>query len=189
MSNELVEMILDDVKEKMTATVSHTRADFSSIRTGRASPALVEKMAVEYYGSEVPMQQLAGFSVPEARTLVITPFDKGAMGDIERAIQQSDLGLNPANDGAVIRLLFPQLTEERRKDFVRVVKQKAEDGRVQIRNQRRAARQELEALQKDGDLSEDDLRRAEAELDKVTQSREAEIDKALDQKEQELLEV
>ncbi|MDE0805522.1 MAG: ribosome recycling factor, partial [Acidimicrobiales bacterium] len=166
MSNELVEMILDDVKEKMTATVSHTRADFSSIRTGRASPALVEKMMVEYYGSEVPMQQLAGFSVPEARTLVITPFDKGAMNDIERAIQQSDLGLNPANDGAVIRLLFPQLTEERRKDFVRVVKQKAEDGRVQIRNQRRAARQELESLQKDGDLSEDDLRRAEAELDK-----------------------
>lgn len=189
MSNELVEMILDDVREKMTATVSHTRADFSTIRTGRASPALVEKMPVEYYGSEVPMQQLAGFSVPEARTLVITPFDKGAMADIEKAIQQSDLGLNPANDGSVIRLLFPQLTEERRKDFVRVVKQKAEDGRVQIRNQRRAARQELEALQKDGDLSEDDLRRAEAELDKVTQSREAEIDKALDQKEQELLEV
>ncbi len=189
MSNEMVELILDEVRDKMAATVSHTRADFSSIRTGRASPALVEKLSVEYYGSEVPMQQLAGFSVPEARTLVITPFDKGAMSDIERAIQQSDLGLNPANDGAVIRLLFPQLTEERRRDFVRVVKQKAEDGRVQIRNQRRAARQELEALQKDGDLSEDDLRRAESELDKVTQSREAEIDKALDQKEQELLEV
>lgn len=189
MSDEMVELILDDAREKMTATVSHTRAEFSAIRTGRATPALVEKMPVEYYGSEVPMQQLAGFSVPEARTLVITPFDKGAMGDIERAIQQSDLGLNPANDGSVIRLLFPQLTEERRKDFVRVVKQKAEDGRVQIRNQRRAARQELEALEKDGELSEDGLRRAEAELDKVTQSREAEIDKALDQKEQELLEV
>ncbi len=185
----MVDLILDDAREKMADTVAHTRADFSSIRTGRASPSLVEKMPVEYYGSEVPMQQLAGFSVPEARTLVITPFDKGAMGEIERAIQQSDLGLNPANDGAVIRLLFPQLTEERRRDFVRVVKQKAEDGRVQIRNQRRAARQELESLQKDGDLSEDDLRRAEGALDKVTQSREAEIDKALDQKEQELLEV
>jgi ribosome recycling factor len=189
MSTELVSMILDDAGDKMAASVTHTRAEMATIRTGRAAPALVEKLPVEYYGSDVPLQQLAGFSVPEARTLVITPFDKTAMGDIERAIQQSDLGLNPANDGSVIRLIFPQLTEERRRDFVRVVKQKAEDGRVQIRNQRRAARQELEALEKDGELSEDDLRRAEAELDKVTQSREAEIDKALDQKEQELLEV
>ncbi len=187
--NELVTMILDDARDKMAAAVSHTRGEFSAVRTGRASPALVEKLPVEYYGSEVPMQQIAGFSVPEARTLVITPFDKGAMADIEKAIQQSDLGLNPANDGQVIRLLFPQLTEERRRDFVRVVKQKAEDGRVQIRNQRRAARQELEGLEKDGELSEDDLRRAEGELDKLTQSREAEIDKALDQKERELLEV
>ncbi|MDZ7675983.1 MAG: ribosome recycling factor [Acidimicrobiales bacterium] len=187
--DELVSMILDDTRDKMASTVSHTRAEFAAVRTGRASPSLVEKLPVEYYGAEVPMQQLAGFSVPEARTLVITPFDKGAMGDIEKAIQQSDLGLNPANDGTVIRLLFPQLTEERRRDYVRVVKQKAEDGRVQLRNQRRAARQELEALEKDGDLSEDDLRRAEDELDTFTHSSEAEIDKALDQKEQELLEV
>ena len=189
MSDELVSVILDDMREKMASAVSHTRAEFSSIRTGRASPALVEKLPVEYYGSEVPMQQLAGFSVPEARTLVITPFDKAAMPEIEKAIQQSDLGLNPANDGSVIRLLFPQLTEERRRDYVRIVKQKAEDGRVQLRNLRRAARQELEALEKDGDLSEDDLARAEKELDKLTHAREAEIDKALDQKEQELLEV
>lgn len=187
--DELVSVILDDAREKMASTVSHTRSEFAAIRTGRASPALVEKLPVEYYGTEVPMQQLAGFSVPEARTLVITPFDKGAMADIEKAIQQSDLGLNPANDGNVIRLLFPQLTEERRRDYVRIVKQKAEDGRVQLRNQRRSARQELEAMEKDGDLSEDDLRRAEDELDKLTHSSEAEIDKALDQKEQELLEV
>lgn len=182
-------MILDDARERMTSAVAHTRADFSSVRTGRASPALVEKLPVEYYGSDVPLQQLAGFSVPEARTLVITPFDKGAMPAIEKAIQSSDLGLNPANDGTVIRLLFPQLTEERRKDFVKIVKQKAEDGRIQLRNLRRSARHELEALEKDGELSEDDLVRAEKELDKLTQEREAEIDKALDQKEQELLEV
>lgn len=189
MSDEFVTMILEDAAEKMTASVSHTRAEFSSIRTGRAAPALVEKLPVEYYGSDVPMQQVAGFSVPEARTLVITPFDKTALPAIEKAIQQSDLGLNPSSDGVVIRLNFPQLTEERRRDFVRIVKQKAEDGRIQIRNQRRAARQELEALEKAGDLSEDDLARAEKQLDKVTQAREAEIDKALDQKEQELLEV
>ena len=189
MSEDLVDMILDDAREKMAASVAHTRAEFASIRTGRAAPALVEKLPVEYYGSEVPLQQLAGLSVPEARTLVVTPFDKGAIEAIEKAIQQSDLGLNPSSDGTVLRLNFPQLTEERRRDFVRIVKQKAEDGRIQIRNQRRAARQELEALEKEGDLSEDDLARAEKELDKVTHAREAEIDKALDQKEQELLEV
>lgn len=189
MNDELVSMILDDATTKMANAVAHTREEFAAVRTGRASPALVEKIPVEYYGSDVPMQQLAGFAVPEARTLVITPFDKGALGAIEKAIQQSDLGLNPSSDGTIIRLSFPQLTEERRKDYVRVVKQKAEDGRVQIRNARRAARQELESLQKDGELSEDDLARAEKELDKVTHAREAEIDKALDQKEHELLEV
>ncbi|HEU5085381.1 MAG TPA: ribosome recycling factor [Acidimicrobiales bacterium] len=189
MSDELVSMILEDATTKMGKAVAHTREEFAAVRTGRAAPALVEKLPVEYYGSDVPLQQLAGFAVPEARTLVITPFDKGALGAIERAIQQSDLGLNPSSDGTIIRLNFPQLTEERRKDYVRVVKQKAEDGRVQIRNARRAARQELESLQKDGELSEDDLARAEKELDKVTHAREAEIDKALDQKEQELLEV
>jgi ribosome recycling factor len=189
MSAELISMILEDAAEKMAASVARTRADFSSIRTGRAAPALVEKLPVDYYGSEVPLQQLAGLSVPEARTLIVTPFDKGAIDAIEKAIQQSDLGLNPSSDGTVLRLNFPQLTEERRRDFVRIVKQKAEDGRVQIRNQRRAARQELEALEKDGELSEDELARAEKELDKVTHAREAEIDKALDQKEQELLEV
>lgn len=189
MSDELVRMILDDADEKMASAVAHTRAEFAAVRTGRANPSLVEKLPVEYYGSEVPMQQLAGFSVPEARTLLITPFDKGALGDIEKSLQQSGLGLNPSSDGNVIRLIFPQLTEERRREYVRLVKGKAEDGRIQIRNQRRAARQELESLERDGDLSEDDLARAEKELDKVTQKREAEIDQALDLKEQELLEV
>ena len=189
MNDDLVSMILDDAATKMAGAVARTREEFSSVRTGRAAPALVEKIQVEYYGTDVALQQLAGFAVPEARTLLITPFDKDALPAIEKAIQQSDLGLNPSSDGVVIRLNFPQLTEERRKDYVKVVKQKAEDGRVQIRNARRGARQELEGLQKDGDLSEDDLVRAEKELDKVTQAREAEIDKALDQKEQELLEV
>ena len=189
MSDDLVSMILGEAREKMAGSVAHTRSEMATIRTGRAAPALVEKLPVEYYGSEVPLQQLAGFSVPEARTLIITPFDKGAIDAIERAIQQSDLGLNPSSDGNVLRLNFPQLTEERRRDFVKIVKQKAEEGRVQIRNQRRSARHELEALQKDGDLSEDDLVRAEKELDKLTHEREAEIDNALDQKERELLEV
>lgn len=189
MNDDLVSMILDDAATKMTGVVARTREEFSSVRTGRAAPALVEKLQVEYYGTDVALQQLAGFAVPEARTLLITPFDKDALPAIEKAIQQSDLGLNPSSDGVVIRLNFPQLTEERRKGYVKVVKQKAEDGRVQIRNARRSARQELEGLQKEGDLSEDDLVRAEKELDKVTQAREAEIDKALDQKEQELLEV
>jgi ribosome recycling factor len=189
MSDELVSMVLEEASTKMANAVAHTREEFAAVRTGRAAPALVEKLPVEYYGSDVPLQQLAGFSVPEARTLVITPFDKSSIGAIERAIQQSDLGLNPSSDGAIIRLTFPQLTEERRRDYVRVVRAKAEDGRVQIRNARRAARQELEGLQKAGDLSEDDLTRAEKELDKVTHAREAEIDTALDHKEQELLEV
>ncbi len=125
MSDELVSMILEDAATKMGKSVAHTREEFAAVRTGRASPALVEKLPVEYYGSDVPLQQLAGFAVPEARTLVITPFDKSALGAIEKAIQQSDLGLNPSSDGTIIRLNFPQLTEERRKDYVRVVKQKA----------------------------------------------------------------
>lgn len=189
MSAELVSVVLDEASTKMDSAVAFTRDDFAGVRTGRAAPGLVEKLIVDYYGSEVPLQQLAGFSVPEARTLVITPFDKGSLGAIEKAIQASDLGLNPSSDGTNIRLSFPQLTEERRRDYVRVVKQKAEEGRVAIRNTRRAARHELDALEKAGDLSEDDLVRAEKELDRITHAREAEIDKALDQKEQELLEV
>jgi ribosome recycling factor len=180
-------MILSDTSDKMRKAVEHARADFSGIRTGRAAPALVEKIVVDYYGSEVPLQQLAGFQVPEARMLVISPYDKGALGAIEKAIQQSDLGLNPSNDGAVIRLMFPQLTAERRKELVKVVKAMAEDGRIAIRNLRRSARHDLEELA--ADLPEDDISRAEKELDKLTHAQEAEIDKALEQKEQELLEV
>src|SRR3954470_22990330 len=138
MSDDLASVVLSETQEKMARAVAHTRQEFASIRTGRASPALVEKISVDYYGSEVLLQQLAGFSVPEARTLVISPYDKGSMPAIEKAIRNSDLGLNPSNDGVNIRLNFPPLTAERRKDFVRVVKQMAEDGRVAVRNLRRA---------------------------------------------------
>ena len=189
MSDEMIAMILDDARERMAKAVSHARAEFSSIRTGRATPALVEKMPVDYYGSEVPLQQLAGFTVPEARMLVISPYDKTSMGAIEKAIQQSDLGLTPSNDGVVIRLSFPPLTEERRKQLARVVRGMAEEGRVSVRNLRRAGRHDLGALEKDGDISADDLVRAEKELDKLTHQYEADIDKALEVKEQELLEV
>ncbi len=189
MSEETTREILADAKEKMQKAVAHAREQFSTIRTGRASPALIEKLTVDYYGSDVPMQQLAGFSVPEARMLVVTPYDKGAMGAIEKAIRNSDLGINPSNDGQVIRLNFPPLTEERRKDFVKVVKHMEEGGRVAIRNLRRAARHDLDEFEKEGDISADELERAEKELDKLTHEHEAEINKALEHKEQELLEV
>ena len=188
MSDDMASMVIDDTKERMARAVVRARSEFGSIRTGRAAPALVEKIPVEYYGSDVPLQQLAGFSVPEARMLVISPFDKGAMAAIEKAIRQSDLGLNPSNDGNNIRLSFPPLTAERRKEYVRVVKGMAEEGRIAVRNLRRSGRHELEAFQKDGELSEDELARAEKDLDKVTQAAEAEIDAALAAKEQELLE-
>lgn len=187
--DDMISMILDEAREKMGKAVNHARAEFTTIRTGRASPVLVEKMPVDYYGAEVPLQQLAGFSVPEARTLVINPYDRTSLGAIEKAIQHSDLGLSPNNDGHVIRLNFPPLTAERRKDLVKVVKGMAEDGRVRVRQARRAARHDLESLEKEGDISADDLSWSEKELDTITRSYEAEVDKALDAKEQELLEV
>ena len=189
MSDEIIELVLDESNEKMDKAVTHARQEFASIRTGRAAPALVERITVEAYGEEMSMQQLASFQVPEARQLLITPFDKANLGAIEKALQQSDLGLMPSNDGHSIRLNFPPLTEERRKDLVKVVKHMAEEGRIAIRNARRDARKELESAQKDGDLSEDDLARAEKELDKRTHAYEAEITAAFEQKETELLEV
>jgi ribosome recycling factor len=187
--DDLIQLVLDDADDKMGKAVDHARKDFAGVRTGRAAPALVEKLLVDYYGSEVPLQQIAGFQVPEARMLVVSPYDKSALAAIEKAIQHSDLGLNPSNDGQVIRLTFPQLTAERRKELVRVVKAMAEDGRVAIRNLRRGARHDLDAMAKDHDVPEDDITRAEKELDRLTHTHEAEIDKALDHKETELLEV
>jgi ribosome recycling factor len=189
MDDSLVGAALEDTREKMHKAVVHAQSEFQQVRTGRATPALVEKLKIDYYGSEVPLQQLAGFSVPEARTLVISPYDKSSLGVIEKAIQTSDLGMNPSNDGNVIRLNVPQLTEERRKEMVKRVHHMAEDGRVAVRNVRRATRKDLEALEKDGDITTDELDRAEKELEKITHEYVAEIDRMLQHKEQELLEV
>ena len=186
-------MIQDDVlaetKDRMAKARDHLQGEFGSIRTGRASPIFVEKLKVDYYGSEVPLQQLAGFSVPEPRLLVISPYDKGSIKAIEKAIQASDLGITPNNDGVVIRLAFPQLTAERRKEMVKIVKHRAEEARVAVRNLRRTARHDLEAFQKEGELSEDDLDRAEKELEKITHEYVAEIDNLAAHKEKEMLEV
>jgi len=183
------DMIVDECRDKMRKAVGHLKDEFASVRTGRATPGLVEKLRVDYYGSEVPLQQLAGFSVPEPRVLVISPYDKQSIKAIEKAIQGSDLGINPNNDGAVIRLVFPQLTEDRRKELVKVVKHRAEEGRVAVRNVRRQARHDLEALEKDGDISRDELERVEKDLEKQTHDVIAEIDELLGHKEKELLEV
>jgi ribosome recycling factor len=183
------DVVVGECHDKMAKAVVHLKDEFSAVRTGRASSTLVEKLRVDYYGSEVPLQQLAGFGTPEPRILVITPYDKGAIKSIEKAIQASDLGITPGNDGQVIRLVFPPLTEERRKELVRVVKQRAEDAKVAVRNVRRQARHDLEALEKDGDLSRDELDRAEKELEGYTHKVVAEIDDLLHHKEQELLEV
>lgn len=187
--SESIDEVLLEAADKMEKAVAHTQAEFATVRTGRATPALVERLKVDYYGAEVPLQQLAGFNVPEARLLVVQPYDKSALKAIEKAIQHSDLGINPNNDGQVIRLVFPQLTEERRKELVKVVKHKAEEGRVAIRNLRRHARQQLEHLERDATITADELDRAEKELEKTTHEYVAEIDKALQHKEHELLEV
>ncbi len=178
-----------DCKDKMHKAIVHLQDEFAAIRTGRATPAIVEKLKVDYYGSEVPLQQLAGFTVPEPRVLVISPYDKASIKAIEKAIQASDLGVNPSNDGQVIRLTFPELTQERRKEYVKVAKKKAEDARVAVRNVRRHVRQELEHLAKDGEISDDEVDRVEKELEKVTHDAVGEVDRLLEHKEKELLEV
>lgn len=189
MEESFVDAVIDDCRARMEKALEHTRAELSTIRTGRAAPALVEKIRVDYFGSEVPLQQLAGIQVPEAKLLVITPYDKGSLKSIEKAIMNSDLGVNPNNDGAVIRLNFPPLTEERRKEMVKVAHHKAEEGRVAVRNSRRASRKDLEALEKDGDISGDELERAEKDLDRVTHEYVTEIDRMSQHKEEELLAV
>lgn len=185
----MTEETILDAMEKMHKAVEHVQSQFTTVRTGRATPALVEKLLVEYYGSHVPLQQLAGFQVPEARQLIVKPHDRSTMGAIEKAIRDSDLGMNPSNDGVVIRLNFPALTEERRKEYVKVIKHMAEEGRVAVRNIRRDARKHLEAAEKAGEISADELERTEKELEKVTHEHVELIDKAMGRKEQELLEV
>ncbi len=187
--SELADEVCSDAQERMAAAVSHSLSEFATVRTGRATPALVEKLPVEYYGENVPLQQLASFAVPEARMLVIQPFDKAATQDIAKAVRNSDLGVDPAVDGAIVRLTFPQLNEDRRKELVKVVKQMAEDGKVAIRNLRRSARHDLDELEKEKDISSDDKARLEQQLDKDTNASVGDLDQALASKEQELLEI
>jgi ribosome recycling factor len=189
MDNELVDLVMEDTRERMVKAIEHVKNEFGAIRTGRATSTLIEGLLVDYYGIETPLKQLANFSVPEPRLLVVSPFDKGSMAAIEKAIGNADLGLTPSNDGNVIRLAFPALTEERRKTFVKMVKTKAEEGRVALRGVRRHARQELESLEKEQSLSSDEIERLEKVLDKMTQDEVAVVDALLAHKEQELLEV
>jgi ribosome recycling factor len=176
-------------EDKMVKAITVAKEDFSAIRTGRANPAMFNKILADYYGTPTPVNQLASFQSPEPSLMVVTPYDKGALAAIEKAIRDSDLGVNPVDDGNVIRVPFPPLTEERRKEFIKVAKHKAEEARVSLRNIRRHAKDELEALQKDGEVGEDDVRRAEKQLDDVTHKFTAQIDDLLKHKEAELLEV
>ena len=180
---------LKDADTKMSKAVEVAKDDFASIRTGRAHPSMFNKIMVDYYGTYTALSQLASIQVPEARMATIAPFDKGSMVSIEKAIRESDLGVNPGNDGVVIRINFPQLTEERRKEFIKVAKGKAEDSKISMRNIRRAAKEAMEKMEKDGDIGKDDLARGEKELEKVTSDHVAKIDELLKHKEAELLEV
>ena len=185
----MIDETLLNAEERMEKAVTVAKDDFAGIRTGRATPAMFNKIVVEYYGTMTPVIQLASLTVPEPRMAVVTPYDKSSMGAIERAIRDSDLGVNPTNDGTVIRISFPQLTEERRREFIKVARSKAEDARVSIRNIRRKAKDELDRLVKDGETGEDEVVRAEKELDKTTAQYVANVDELLRHKEAELLEV
>jgi ribosome recycling factor len=184
-----VQTTMADAREKMSKAIAVLKEELAGIRTGRATPALLSRIVVEYYGTQVPLQQLASFSVPEPRTLLVQPFDKHAIGSMEKAIMSSDLGITPSNDGNVIRLSFPPLTEERRKDLIKVVHQRGEEGRVAVRNIRRHSKEELERLERDAGISEDELSRAEKELQKLTDQHVAEVDVIVAHKEQELKEI
>ncbi len=187
--SEMIDLVIEDTNEKMDGAVAHTRREMATIRTGRASSAFVEKLTVEAYGVEMSLQELATFAVPEARQLVITPHDLANVEAIDRAIRNSDLGLSPSNDGRQLRISFPQLTSERRKDLVKVINNMAEDGKGKIRGFRRAARKDLEDIEKDGGIGSDVVERAEKTLDDATRAHETAIDEARDDKEKELLEV
>ena len=185
----VIEETLLEAEEKMEKAVVVAKEDFAAIRTGRAHPAMFNKIVADYYGAPTPINQLASFSVPEPRMAVVTPFDKTALRNIEQAIRDSDLGVNPSNDGNIIRVVFPELTEERRRDYIKVAKGKAEDAKVSIRAVRRKAKDAIDKLIKDGEVGEDEGRRAEKELDDATHKYVAQVDELLKHKEAELLEV
>ena len=183
----MIEDLLDEASIKMDHAVEHAQGEFATVRTGRANSAILQRVTVEYYGTQTPLQQLASVSVPEPQMLLVQPYDKSVIGDIERALQSSDLGLNPSSDGNVIRLAFPPLNEERRRELIKVVRHMAEEGRVAIRNVRRHTKDDIESLE--GEVSEDLIRRAEDELQEITDRHTARIDELLEHKEAELLEV
>ncbi len=185
----MIDETLLEAEEKMDKAVEVAKEDFATIRTGRANAAMFSKVTVEYYGAPTPLQQLASFQVPEARTVLINPYDQSSLPAVERALRDSDLGVNPSNDGNVIRVMLPALTEERRKDYIRLARSKAEDARVSIRNVRRRAKEELDRIAKDGESGEDEVTRAEKELEGLTRARVEQVDEVLKHKESELLEV
>lgn len=183
----MIEELLGEASTKMDQAVDHLQGEFATVRTGRANAAVLHRVTVDYYGTPTPLQQLASVSVPEPQMLLVQPYDKSVIADIERSLQLSDLGLNPSSDGNVIRLSFPQLNEERRHELIRVVRHMAEEGRVAVRNVRRHVKDDIESL--DGEVSEDDIRRGEQELQEITDKHTSRIDEFLEHKEAELLEV
>ena len=185
----MINETLKEAETKMAKAVEVTREDFAAIRTGRAHPSMFHRITADYYGSPTPLQQLASFTVPEARIIIIAPFDQSAMGAIEKAIRDSDLGVNPTDDGKTIRVVLPELTEDRRKEFIKVAKHKAEEGRVAVRNIRRHAKQALDRMEKDGEVGKDDVTGGEKRLDALTKKHVDTIDDLLKHKEGELLEV
>lgn len=185
----MIDDTLLEAEEKMDKAVAVAKDDFASIRTGRATPQMFAKILVDYYGAPTPVNQLAGLQVPEPRMAIVSPYDKSSLGAVERAIRDSDLGVNPSNDGNIIRVVFPQLTQDRRRDLAKVARSKAEDAKVSIRSVRRHAKDALDKLVRDGESGEDDVRRAEKELDETTARYVAQVDEALKGKEAELLEV
>ena len=185
----MIDDTLLEAEEKMDKAVEVAKEEFATIRTGRANASMFSKIMVDYYGSPTPLQQLASFQTPEARVVVISPYDKSAMNAMERAIRDSDLGVNPNNDGTIIRIVLPQLTEERRRDYIKLARHKAEDAKVAVRNIRRRAKDELDRIAKDGEAGEDEVARAEKELEHLTKRHVELIDDVLHHKESELLEV
>jgi len=185
----VIDETLFEAEEKMEKAVAVAKEEFAVIRTGRAHPAMFSKITAEYYGTQTPVNQLASFHIPEPRMVVIQPFDKSSLAAIEKAIRNSDLGVNPANDGTIIRVVFPELSEERRREYIKIARHKAEDGRVSIRNIRRHAKDSLDKLVKGGEAGEDEVRRAERELEDLTHTYVAKVDELLKHKEAELLEV
>ena len=185
----MIDETLLEAEEKMEKAVAVAKEDMAGIRTGRAHPSMFNKITAEYYGTQTPVNQLASFHMPEPRMVIVQPFDKSSMAAIEKAIRNSDLGVNPSNDGTIIRIVFPELSEERRREFIKIARHKAEDGRVSVRNIRRNAKDALEKLVKGGEAPEDDGRRAERELEELTKTYVAQIDDLLKHKEAELLEV